>query len=450
MNSRFIQIQKPSTHTGLELAAPATIPRPAELSKRDWAIFLLHTAAEVEHALLVQYLYAAYSIKSQTIPGTGLSTDDWSYSIIKIAKEEMGHLLCLQNLLRFIGGPTNLDREDFPIRSQFYPFPFMLEKFSKESLSKYLFAEMPEDTSGSTIITPEEIAEIQLRAQTAVGSSGVGFLNHVGMLFRTLITVFSDPELDDFPGQLPFQAPAKKPWTTTNDKQTAPDQMPKGVKVFRINSRDDAIQALSAIARQGEAANNDSELMDSHFGRFLSIYRAFPDNFDPSYPVATNPNTNLVQPNASTITDATTLLWAHLFNVRYRILLSFIGHSILVPATLPNEPDKLDPNSGNSLLVGWIYTEMVYATGSLREIAIQLATLPLAAGGTDTAGPPFELPYTLVMPDHESDRWRLHRDLINASRDILNEIISGDPQSAIANDILTIDTARLTEIEARI
>ena len=32
------------------------------LEPRDAAVFLLHIAAEVEHALLVQYLYAAYSL----------------------------------------------------------------------------------------------------------------------------------------------------------------------------------------------------------------------------------------------------------------------------------------------------------------------------------------------------------------------------------------------------
>jgi hypothetical protein len=39
---------------------PASDPR---LAPGDEVIFLLHTAAEVEHALLVQYLYAGWSLK---------------------------------------------------------------------------------------------------------------------------------------------------------------------------------------------------------------------------------------------------------------------------------------------------------------------------------------------------------------------------------------------------
>src|SRR5215203_878885 len=36
--------------------------KPDELTWWDWTVFLLHTAAEIEHALMVQYLYAAYSL----------------------------------------------------------------------------------------------------------------------------------------------------------------------------------------------------------------------------------------------------------------------------------------------------------------------------------------------------------------------------------------------------
>ena len=42
--------------------------RPPELSWHDTAVYLLHVAAEIEHALMVQYLYAAYSVGG---PGVG-------------------------------------------------------------------------------------------------------------------------------------------------------------------------------------------------------------------------------------------------------------------------------------------------------------------------------------------------------------------------------------------
>src|SRR5215203_6007635 len=109
---------------GVELAAGAqeTTPPPSALmaalqtgvplhdpplSPRDEAVFLLHTAAEIEQALMVQYLYAAYSLKKpEQIPaGDPLRTEHqqavarWRATLLSIAKEEMGHLMTVQNLL---------------------------------------------------------------------------------------------------------------------------------------------------------------------------------------------------------------------------------------------------------------------------------------------------------------------------------------------------------------
>jgi hypothetical protein len=67
-------------------------------------------------------------------------------AILTVAVEEMGHLLCVQNLLCLLGGPVNLDREDYPWDTPYYPFPFRLEPISPRALSCYVFAEMPLDT----------------------------------------------------------------------------------------------------------------------------------------------------------------------------------------------------------------------------------------------------------------------------------------------------------------
>ena len=39
----------------------------------------------------------------------------------------------------------------------------------------------------------------------------------------------------------------------------------------------------------------------------------------------------------------------------------------------------------------------------------------------DLAGPPFELPYTLNLPDREEDRWRMHLDVSRASVRLVRE-----------------------------
>src|SRR5262249_25939776 len=74
-------------------------PEVPGVSAVEEARILLQAAAEVEHALLVQYLYSMYSLDVTDPIARG-----WMFAIRDIAKEEMGHLIAVQNLLLAIGG----------------------------------------------------------------------------------------------------------------------------------------------------------------------------------------------------------------------------------------------------------------------------------------------------------------------------------------------------------
>ena len=170
----------------------------APLPKRDEAIFLLHTAAEIEHALLAKYLYAAFSLGARQFR-PDLSNeqrtkvfDDWQSWLLQIAKEEMGHLVTLQNILRLIGGPLNFEREDFPFRTQFYPFPFSLEPVTKDSLAKYVATEKPANPS---LAKYPKINEIMVRAVQANESLPI---NRVGALYDRIIFLVEGMELENF------------------------------------------------------------------------------------------------------------------------------------------------------------------------------------------------------------------------------------------------------------
>src|SRR6059058_2028997 len=93
------------------------------LTAHDGAVFLLHVAAEVEHALMAQYLYAAWSLGGPQIPASRRDeVEQWRRTILQIARQEMAHLLTVQNILLLLGGPPNFEREDYPFRSDLYPF----------------------------------------------------------------------------------------------------------------------------------------------------------------------------------------------------------------------------------------------------------------------------------------------------------------------------------------
>ncbi len=59
----FRSLSTGALHTSQTATADAVPVHDPPLSPHDEAVFLLNIAAEVEHALMVQYLFAAYSLR---------------------------------------------------------------------------------------------------------------------------------------------------------------------------------------------------------------------------------------------------------------------------------------------------------------------------------------------------------------------------------------------------
>lgn len=440
----------------LEAAQAEEIKLPPELSHRDYAVMLLHIGAEIEHALMVEYLYAAYSLGGPGVPAPYREmVRGWQEIILGIAKEEMGHLISVQNVLRLIGAPICLDREDFPWSNEFYPFPFKLERFSKEALAKYLYAESPVDWEG-------DLAE-EVRALAEQGSDGVK-PNQVGKLYGTMIKLFSDerfiPDSDFRASTYPFQASWDE-WgrgyqggargnTTGAAVKNTPD-----VIVQPVSSRTDVVNALTAIAQQGESPKPLSEGDEtSHFIRFLTVYKQLKKvegDLDPARRMPVNPYAPVdvdgdgdtdgwVQPGTR-ITHPRTVRWAHLSNVRYRMLLTYLAHTFEVADGLADTSEV----APRGLLINATFGEMY----NLRAITNVLSSLPLEREASrDVAGPPFQMPYSLDLPLDEVDCWRLHRDLLQASMRLTAELLVGadDRQRAYLTALGEADAGTLKKV----
>src|SRR5947209_6522348 len=159
----------PTLFDRYEAPADAVPVHDPPLPPREEAIKLLTLASEVEHALMVQYLFAAYSLKAPSdLPKAKIKlVASWRNTIVTVAREEMGHLITVQNILRSLGAPLSFARDEFPIDTEFYPFNFRLEPLSLNSLSKYAFAEMPLDNEVAEKVEgakPAEIKDIVNRA----------------------------------------------------------------------------------------------------------------------------------------------------------------------------------------------------------------------------------------------------------------------------------------------
>ncbi|MCA1584204.1 MAG: ferritin-like protein [Acidobacteria bacterium] len=363
------------------------------MSPRDEAIFLLHTAAEIEHVLMVQYLYAAWSLPQDGPAVVGR----WRREILQIAREEMAHFASIQNLLRLIGGPLNFDREDFPFRTEFYPFPFRLEPLCRVSLARYIAAEMPAEPD----VDPSLIDEV-VRLATGEGSGQP--VNRVGALYNRLTTLFSDDQ--KLPDGL-FRP------DTADDIQAPPARyradVGRGPLYLRtVRDRDEALSLLADIANQGEGEEN---MPRSHFLIFVDIFDAWPasDEDTPSLDVPTHPNTTSAGSGADDadlaagrITHPRAGAWASIFNHHYRMLLSWLQHALLRRTRDP-------ASSGLSLRA---FAEMLV----LSDVGDLLTTLPRTEDDGRRAGAPFELPYSLAFPDLPGDRWDCHRELVAGAR----------------------------------
>src|ERR1700756_3206165 len=91
---------------------------PFVIEHREALIYMLCEAAELEHAIMCQYLYAAFSLKQSLEEGLTTeelqAVDRWRKTVSHIATQEMLHLTLVQNLLSAIGASPHLERPNLP------------------------------------------------------------------------------------------------------------------------------------------------------------------------------------------------------------------------------------------------------------------------------------------------------------------------------------------------
>jgi hypothetical protein len=148
---------------------------------------LLRESAQIEHALMVQYLYAAFSVKSQYFGIVGAASVNPN-GLLGIAIQEMEHLRYVSDLLRDLGAAPNLTSQDFPYDQDIYPFPLNLERLSRQSLAKYVYTEAPAAAVTPTTGTHDPFLEALLETLGEIRP------NHLGSVYGALITLVRDVE----------------------------------------------------------------------------------------------------------------------------------------------------------------------------------------------------------------------------------------------------------------
>jgi len=448
-----------SSLMSLPPVASATGEPPTGLSKSlhetwlDHLTLLLHAAAGVEHELMVQYLYAAYSLGGDQVPADQADLVQlWRRNILAVAKEEMGHFLTVQNILTVLGAPLLWGRGNYPWDNQYFPLRrFEFSPLTMESLSCYVYAEAPAKTASIAKryygMRRKEVDRIIKKVRKAVLR---GSPHRVEQLYAKIVSIIKNPALipdsafhpETYTVQASWEEWGKgyKPYVPDPESlpltpigpavplapvRIPPTEVEARVIVSQAASRTEVLAALKLIGEQGESPYvGIQDEQPSHFDRFIGIYQKFEKiKWTPTREVPNNPTTWAHKRGSTYIKSKHSRDWAHLFNLRYRMLLTYLSHTYRLPrATDPTQPQM---RAGT---LHRVFSEMY----NLRAIANILVRLPLAGEKNPRrAGPPFELPYTLALPAAEDDCWRLHRELLVNSEILAKRLLPDAPVEGI-------------------
>jgi rubrerythrin len=357
----------------------------SKIDTREELINALTEAAELEHGLLCQYLFAAFSMKKHPTEGATWPqlelVRSWEAHILRVAREEMAHLGTVTNLLTAIGGAPQFRRPNFPQLSRYFPKPseggvghveFALEAFSARALERFIRFE-----------TPEEKLRLALRV---IAPDPVEYVT-VGDLYGQIREAFETlDERELFIG--PRAAQDTDDWSAN-------------LKLRNVVNRATAVEAINDIIEEGEAA--PATLPTSHWATFVRISEELDNevkqnpDFDPARPVAPNPLTRQHRDSSSgatIINDPDTLEIAELFNAVYGTMM------LMLMQFYAFADDSTEQREGLRATARQMMSGVVRPLG---EILTQLPARDDLPG--KTAGPGFEFYTDLRVPSSRRNSW---------------------------------------------
>jgi hypothetical protein len=408
--------------------------------------YLLCQAAEIEHLAMCQYLYAAFSLRTE--PGDGLTleqlevVDRWRAEIGRIAAEEMLHWALVNNLLTAIGSAPFVSRPDLPHRAKGYPpsVQFALLPFGEEALHHFVFFERPEDVPLEDVpaFTPVGPAPLPMSAEELL-PRGQDF-DTQGQLYRSLETGLR--HLADTLG--PEGLFIGPPWAQATPASFGwPELVP-------VTDLDTALVVLERIVEQGEGARGDSTT--SHYGRFRrildelrSMTEADP-TFRPAHPVVAavaRPLADAAEgssPGGPIIEDTVTAALSDLFNVVYDLILQMLCRYFAFGHESGDQSQALADAA-----VGLMF-------GVTRPLGTLLASLPVGPSHPDaTAGASFQLAYksNFLLP-HRRVAWIRFSERLDEAAEFAEAIPAEGTTAAVVGRIVASLRSTLVSVSAHI
>lgn len=369
----------------------------ADLPLREKLERLLHAAAELEHALLLEYLYAGYTVKrpgaDDLTPEQEVVLNGWRTNLFLIARQEMEHLGMVNNMLNAIGVKPTFERPAFPVPADQMPegLPLELRRLDHAALETFILWERPRAPDAAEAVE----ASPRLRGAAPL-------LRGAGRRAPTDYTIYTlyMEVLDAFDKLTEGGRKDKEFFTGDPAAQFGMSDPNETVMIQTVASFQDVQSAVFQILEEGEGLPFAREPMPvTHFERYVHMmgqYEAFQrEGFEPFRRVVANPTVadeEEVRPGTSPITDRAT---------REVAILSDLAYQNMVWALRRFYANADAPDARNAL--GYL-AFMPMMTMTIRPLAEILTELPATDDpGGGFAGPPFTPPP--APPEAAAEFW---------------------------------------------
>ncbi len=389
---------------------PEPIPEPKRpqrtIQSRDELVVALRHAAELEVAVMLQYVYAAYSIpnyttgeeyvhrglwtKEQLHKSCGDGKEKHNYGmrgvLLEISREEMIHFLMVNNILMAIGEPFYPAIPDFNEINRRFPIEvdFALEPFNATTLQRFMRFEWPD-------FLEEELVNEPVNDPLSDCLHGYGSLSELYHQIREALQ--SIPDL--FLVKKGNVGGEHRLFLRQDFNKVHPDYQ------FQVDDLNSALFAIDLIVEQGEGCNPESPKFEkSHFQQFRRVAESLAQEhvtdsqtnrklpWNPGYPAMRNPTLHYRDYNTNVVTVPQTRAVMQIFNETYFLMMQLmVQHFGLMPTSSLRRSKLM--NAGIDVM-----------TGMMRPLGELLMTMPSGKRGK-TAGPSFEIETPIYIPTPE-------------------------------------------------
>jgi hypothetical protein len=342
---------------------------------RDDLVHLLSQAAETEHMLCCQYLFAAASLKQD--PDEGLTYEqqalvhDWGLLLFTIARQEMEHLGLVCNLLTSIGAAPHFVRPNFPQGSNYFPVQMSLDALNETTIKRFVCFERPRDVPPKDAFCADAGAPEVEATPPPPEFVPYGDIRSIEDLYNRIAELIRDLPLSDadlFIG--PPNAQIDGNLLHVNWPRPGALGGIWDVTLFDITDRKTARQAIDLIVEQGEGTPGHSEFTHYRwFRQMLDEYRRLrkaDPAFEPARKVVSNPclYRHDDAPSARLVTNPVARDVLDLANGVYELLLLLLVRLYAYSDENQNQVTAL------------VYTLFPLMTQILRPLTMLLTELP--------------------------------------------------------------------------